>query len=375
MDIETIVVGGGGVGLACAGELAARSQEVLLIERHDRLGTETTSRNSEVVHAGLYYPQGSLKARLCVEGRHRLTTFCREAGIAYVPLGKLIVATAEYENAALEGIATCARANGVDDVRLLSADEARRLEPALNCTAALLSPSTAVIDSHALILALEARLTGHGGVVVLSTHVVGIVAVPGGFRLHTVSEGCETAITCRNLVLAAGLEATRMSRLLVPHLAGTIPETRFAKGHYFALQGPAPFTRLVYPLPGHGGLGIHYTLSTGGEAKFGPDVEWCETPSLDFNDPDGRRRAAFAVAIGRYWPGVHEEALIPGYTGIRPKINGKGEPAADFAIHGPSDHGLTGLAALYGIESPGLTASLAIGAHVAELIGAPPKPA
>jgi L-2-hydroxyglutarate oxidase LhgO len=368
VDIETIVVGGGVVGLACASALAERGQDVLLIERHDRLGSETSSRNSEVVHAGLYYPPGSLKARLCVAGRQRLVGFCREAGVAIAPLGKLVVATDVSEIEGLERIAATARTNGVHDVALLSAAEARQLEPALACTAALLSPSTAVIDSHAYILAVEARLRDHNGVVALATHVVDITHEGGGFRLQTVSEGCATSITCRHLVLSAGLEASRAGRLLAPSLSCPVPETRYAKGHYFALQGRAPFQRLIYPLPGNGGLGIHYTLSTAGEAKFGPDVQWCETPSLEFEDPDGKRRAAFATAIRRYWPDVREESLIPGYTGIRPKISGRGEPAADFAIHGPAEHGLDGLVALYGIESPGLTSSLAIGDLVAAML-------
>jgi len=372
VDIETIVVGGGVVGLASAKALAACGREVLLIERRTRLGQETSARSSEVVHAGLYYPPGSLKARLCVEGRQRLGDFCRAAGVPYAPLGKLIVAASDAEIADLEGLAGRARANGVTDVRLLSAAEARRLEPALACTAALHAPASAVVDSTGYLLALEARFIDLGGLVAVGTTVVGLQALSGGgFGVRTLANGAETALTCRDLVLAGGLEATHLGRMLASHLSTPVPETHYAKGHYFALAGPPPFSRLVYPLPGDGGLGIHFTLSTAGEARFGPDVAWCGTPSLTFDDPDGRRRAAFVAAIRRYWPGVREEGLAPAFVGLRPKIGAPGGPAADFAIHGPRHHGCAGLVALYGIESPGLTASLAIGHHVADLLSAP----
>jgi L-2-hydroxyglutarate oxidase LhgO len=364
-----IVVGGGIVGLAIADALAGAGHDVLLVERHARLGQETTARNSEVVHAGLYYPTGSLKARMCVEGRVRLKAFCAESGVPYAELGKLVVACDPRERPALEALAARSRANGVSDVRLISAAEARAREPALACVAALDSPSTAVVDSVGLMLALEARYIARGGTVATATNVVDIDTCPGGFRLCMVSDGCETELTCGGLVLAGGLTASGLGAMLPPKPGhARPPATFFAKGHYYTLRGAAPFSCLVYPLPADGGLGIHYTLSTAGEAKFGPDVEWTDDATLSFDDPDGSRRRAFARAIQSYWPEVSADALVPAYVGIRPKAAGPGRPTQDFAIHGATEHGYDGLVALYGIESPGLTASLAIGAHVAELL-------
>lgn len=368
VDVEMIVVGGGVVGLAIADSLAGAGRDVLLVERHPRLGQETTARNSEVVHAGLYYPTGSLKARLCVEGRRRLRAFCIESGVPYAERGKLVVACEPGERPALEALATRSRANGVSDVRLLSAAEATAREPALACVAALHSPSTAVVDSIGLMLALEARFIARGGTIATATNVVGIGTSPGGFRLSMVSDGCETEVTCARLVLAGGLASSRLAAMLPPKPGSAPPpETRFAKGHYYTLRGAPPFSCLVYPLPADGGLGIHYTLSTAGDAKFGPDVVWSDEPTPAFDDPEGARRHAFARAIQRYWPDVSPDALVPAYVGIRPKIGGPDGPAQDFAIHDAREHGHDGLVALYGIESPGLTASLAIGAHVARL--------
>jgi L-2-hydroxyglutarate oxidase LhgO len=364
-----IVVGGGIVGLAIADALAGAGHDVLLVERHARLGQETTSRNSEVVHAGLYYPSGSLKARLCIEGRRTLRAFCAESGVPYAQTGKLVVACEQGELPALEALAARARANGVDDVRLIDAAQARALEPALSCVAALLSPSTAVVDVIGLMLALEARFVASGGTIATATNVVGVGTCASGFRVVMVSEGCEAEVGCARLVLAGGLAASRLGAMLPPRPGGEVPLTRFAKGHYYTLRGAPPFSHLVYPLPGDGGLGIHYTLSTAREAKFGPDIAWCNEPSLAFDDPDGSRQLAFARAIQRYWPGVSADALVPAYVGIRPKLAGPDRPAQDFAIHGAAEHGHDGLVALYGIESPGLTASLAIGAYVAHLFG------
>ena len=371
MDFETIVIGGGCVGLATAEACSQRFGDVLLIERHPRLGQETPARNSEVVHAGLYYPTGSLKARFCVEGRQRLQLFCSEAGVPYQPLGKLIVACDDSEIPALAALATKAQANGVTDVRQLTAAQARAMEPGLACIAALHSPSTAVVDSTGIMLALEARFIDRGGTVATGTTAVAIERNAACFRIVTVSQGCEVAITCRTLVLAGGLSATQLANLVTPPLPYPIPQTLFAKGHYFSLPGDAPFSRLIYPLPSSAGLGIHFTLSTNGDAKFGPDVTWCAAPSTTFDDPNGTRRRTFATAIRRYWPDLFETRLTPAYAGVRPKLGPQGSPAHDFAIHGPEQHGCKNLVALYGIESPGLTSALAIGEFIAARLAKP----
>lgn len=362
LDFQTIVVGGGIVGLAAA-DASAASGDTLIIERHGRLGQETTARSSEVIHAGLYYPNGSLKARLCVQGRQLLQAFCAEAGVPYLALGKLVVASTPDEVPRLEALAVQAHTNGVTDVRLVSAAHAQDMEPELTCCAALFSPSTAVIDSTGLMLALEARFIDQGGTVATATTVVAIERLNPGFRVITVSHGCEAAVTCRHLVLAGGLSASTVAQLITPPLQ-RVPVTKFAKGHYYALTGPRPFSRLIYPMPTSAGLGIHYTLTTAGDAKFGPDVHWCENPSLQFDDPDGSRHRAFVDAVRRYWPAIDGERLVPAYAGVRPKLVTSG--AQDFAIEGAAHHGCDGLIALYGIESPGLTASLAIGRMIAD---------
>jgi L-2-hydroxyglutarate oxidase LhgO len=306
-----------------------------------------------------------LKARYCVEGRLLLAAFCAETGVPYSRLGKLVVACTMAEIPALEALAGRALANGVDDLRMLSAAEALALEPALSCRAALHSPATAVVDGTGVMLALEANFIDCGGTVATGTSVVAIERHEFGFRIITVSQGCEAAITCERLILAGGLSATKLAGLITPPLRAPIPQTYFAKGHYYTMHGPAPFGRLVYPMPAAGGLGIHYSLSTEGVVKFGPDVSWCETPEHTFDDETGERRHLFASAIRRYWPAVSETALLPAYVGIRPKLSREPSITADFAIQGPGIHGCNGLVALYGIESPGLTASLAIGRAVA----------
>lgn len=362
MDFQTIVVGGGIVGLASA-DACAVGGDTLIIERHKRLGQETTARNSEVVHAGFYYPKESLKARLCVDGRHLLRAFCAEAGVPYLTLGKLVVASTPDEVASLEALAAQAHTNGVTDVRLIPAAQAREMEPELTCCAALFSPSTGVIDSTGLMLALEARFIDRGGTVATATTVVAIERLNPGFRVITVRHGCEAAVTCRCLVLAGGLNASTVAQLMTPPLE-RVPVTTFAKGHYYALTGARPFSRLIYPMPTTAGLGIHYTLTTGGDAKFGPDVQWCEDPSPQFDDPDGSRHRTFVDAIRRYWSAVEGERLVPAYAGVRPKL--VTSEAQDFAIEGAAHHGCEGLIALYGIESPGLTSSLAIGRMIAD---------
>lgn len=379
-DIETIIVGGGVIGLAAATSLSTRGMEVMVLERHPRVGAETSSRNSEVIHAGLYYPQGSLRAKLCVEGKKKLYTFAAENGVDVKRCGKLLVATSNADLPALEKIATRARINGVDDTTILDADAARDYEPEVSCIAALLSPSTGVIDTHGLLTALEGHITTNQGSIVLSTQVTAINRMPNGLFEVTTSTWDEAsgnsqhanqeAITARHLVLAAGLEATTVGNMLNHQWRNdyTCPQTSPAKGHYYTLTGRAPFERLIYPIPSGAWLGVHLTLDIAGQAKFGPDLTWIETVDYSFDDADGERHKRFEKEVRRYWPGLPDGALQPGYTGIRPKIYAEGEPPADFAIHGTEVHGLENVVALYGIESPGLTSSLAIGDMVADML-------
>jgi len=368
-DVETVVVGAGVVGLAIARALTLKGQEVLVLERHDRIGSETSARNSEVIHAGLYYPPGSLRAKLCVAGKQQLYRFCAENGVAHARCGKLLVATQDAEIAKLEGIAKTAAANGVDDLRRMTADEVGVLEPEVACVAAYLSPSTGVVDSHGLMVALEGHLTSRGGQVVLNTSASALAQrEEGDFEIAIDSAGEESHLTAKNVVLAAGFGATALGRTLAYKPGYVVPETYPAKGHYFSLSGRAPFHHLVYPMPQGAWLGVHLTLDVSGRAKFGPDIEWKDTVSYDFEDADGARRARFEAEIRRYWPGLPDGALQPDYVGVRPKIYPEGSPVADFAIHGAADHGVARLVALYGIESPGLTSSLAIGDQVAALL-------
>ncbi|MFU8857953.1 MAG: NAD(P)/FAD-dependent oxidoreductase [Deferrisomatales bacterium] len=354
--IDCAVVGAGVVGLAAARALALAGREVLVLEAAEAVGTGISSRNSEVVHAGLYYPPGSLKARLCREGRERLYAFCAERGVAHRRPGKLVVAGAEGETAALRRLRATAEANGVDDLEWLSATEARAREPALRCTAALLSPSTGIVDSHGLMVALRAEAEGKGAFLVLRSPVLGGRAVEGGIVLE-VGGHDPTRILCRCVVNSAGLGAIPLARSLEGPAPGTVPRGYLCKGSYFTLARRAPFRHLVYPAPEQAGLGVHLTLDLGGLPRFGPDVEWVEAE--DYRVDPGRA-GAFAAAVRRYWPGLPAEALQPGYAGIRPKIVGPGEPAADFVVQGPEAHGVPGLVNLFGIESPGLTACLAL---------------
>ncbi|MFO1172160.1 MAG: NAD(P)/FAD-dependent oxidoreductase [Hyphomicrobiaceae bacterium] len=361
-DLETVVIGAGVVGLAIARALAGAGQEVMVLERNGRIGQEISARNSEVVHAGIYYPTGSLKARLCVRGRHLLRQFAKDAGVPVNPLGKIIVATDEAQIPALRSLAATALANGVDDIVEIDGVEARRLEPAVRSVRALLSPSTAIVDAQALMLALEGALTAAGGQVVLQTAVESVAPIDaGGFRL--VLAGGE-ALTCRRLVLAAGHDGPGLARGLSSTRYAP-PRGYYAKGNYFALAGRSPFQRLVYPMPVPGGLGIHATLDIGGQVRFGPDVEWVD--HLDYTI-DERRAASFYAAIRTYWPDLPDGALVPAYAGIRPKIVPEGAPAADFRIDGPDVHGHAGAVLLFGIESPGLTSSLAIAEEVAKIL-------
>lgn len=360
-EVECVVVGAGVIGLAVARALALAGIEVLVLEQAYTIGFETSSRNSEVIHGGLYYPVGSLKARSCVEGRHLLYSYCREHGIPHARLGKLIVATSEAEIAGLERIAATARGNGVDDLEWLDPRQARVLEPALNCVAAVLSPSTGIIDSHALMLAYQGEAETAGATVVLRTPVLSGSVRPGGFEL-AVGGDEPTEIRCRSLVNAAGLHAPALARVIEGIPPETIPPAYFCRGVYFTLSGPAPVHRLIYPVPVAGGLGVHITLDLAGQARFGPDVEWIS--SVDYA-VEPARGEVFYAAIRTYWPGLPDGALQPGYAGIRPKISGPAEPAADFVVQGLDTHGVPGLVNLYGIESPGLTASLPLADAVA----------
>ncbi len=369
VEVETVVIGAGAVGLAVAAELASLGHDVLVVERHPAFGTETSSRNSEVIHAGIYYPEGSLRAKLCVEGKKRLYAFAEEHKVPVNRCGKLLVATNEAEVDELAMIEERAIRNGVGDLARLTMAEANRLEPEIRCVAATLSPSTGIIDSHSLMAVFETRLLDVGGQIAFNSEVVGIAPVSKGeFRLSISSAGEVPDLTCARVVNAAGLGASRIGRTLRPAKSGyVVPKLFPAKGHYFALSMRAPFKHLVYPMPSPDALGIHLTLDMSGAAKFGPDIHWQDDIDYAFDDPDARH-AVFAKEIKRYWPGLPEGALVPAYTGIRPKIYAEGTPPADFAIHGENEHGVKGFVGLYGIESPGLTASLAIADCVARMM-------
>jgi L-2-hydroxyglutarate oxidase LhgO len=345
--------------------LALAGREVMVLEAEGAIGTGTSSRNSEVIHAGIYYPQASLKARLCVEGKQLLYAYAEARGVPHRRCGKLIVATSTEQVAQLEAIRLKAAANGVDDLETISAAQAVALEPQLRCMAALVSPSTGIVDSHALMLSLLGDLENAGGMLALKSAVKRADLEEGGIVL-TAQGG--TRLRCRSVVNAAGLGAPDLARHFGGLATETVPTAYFAKGNYFTLSGRAPFGRLVYPVPEPGGLGVHLTIDLGGQAKFGPDVQWVSSPDDLVVDP--ARGDAFYAEVRKYWPALPDGALIPGYAGMRPKISGPGDPAADFRIDGPRAHGVRGLVNLFGIESPGLTSSLAIGRHVADLLAA-----
>jgi L-2-hydroxyglutarate oxidase LhgO len=363
--VDAVVVGAGLVGLALARALALDGREVVILEAEDAIGTHTSSRNSEVIHAGIYYPKGSLKARACVEGRERLYAYCAEHGVPHRRCGKLIVASDEAQMPELEGILSQAHANGVADVVRVAAAEARALEPELSCVAALHSPSTGIIDSHALMLAYLGDAQAAGAMLALKSPLQHGVVRAEGIELHVA--GAEP-ILARAVVNSAGLRAPSIARTIQGYPEALAPRELYAKGNYYSLARRAPFSRLVYPVPEPGGLGVHVTLDLAGQARFGPDVEWVD--SIDYGVDPGRA-ARFYSAIRRYWPGLPDGALEPGYAGIRPKISGPGEPAADFVVQGPREHGVPGLVNLFGIESPGLTASLALADDVAALLTEP----
>ncbi|PRD42410.1 FAD-dependent oxidoreductase [Phyllobacterium phragmitis] len=365
--IDCVIAGAGVVGLAVAREMAGRGLETLVIESENMIGAGTSSRNSEVIHAGIYYPTGSLKARLCVEGRAALYAYAEEHGVPFSRCGKLIVACHEDQHGKLDIIAGHAAACGVHDLRRLSAAEARAMEPELACTSALFSPSTGIIDSHALMLALQGDAERNGAAVAFNTRMLSGQAETGGIVLKTTNleTGDAYELMADRFINAGGLGAQHIAASIKGMPAAYIPEQRLAKGNYFSALGKTPFSRLIYPVPEDGGLGVHLTLDLHGRMRFGPDVEWIE--SIDYA-VDPRRAERFYAAIRSYWPALPDDCLQSAYSGIRPKLSGLGEPAADFLIQGPQTHGIAGLVNLFGIESPGLTSCLAIAKHVADMV-------
>ena len=363
-SVDTLVIGAGAVGLAIARALALDGREVVVLEAADAIGTGISSRNSEVIHAGIYYPEGSLKARLCVRGRELLYAYCEARGIPHRRCGKLIVATETAQNAELQGIAAAAARNGVADLRELTAAEAMRMEPQLHCTAALHSPSTGIIDSHQYMLALQGDAESAGAAVALRARVARLVRANSG--LAAILEGEPApSLAARWVVNSAGLDAPGVAASIEGLPADRVPRAYYAKGSYFSLAGRSPFSRLVYPVPEPGGLGTHLTLDIAGQARFGPDVEWID--SVDYR-VDASRGDRFYAAIRRYWPTLRDGALVPAYSGIRPKVSAPDQPASDFRIEGPAAHGMAGVVNLFGIESPGLTSSLAIAEEVCRLV-------
>jgi len=360
--VECIVIGAGVVGLATARSLARAGREVVILEAETHIGSGVSSRNSEVIHAGIYYPAASLKARLCFEGRNRLYDYCATRHVPHRRCGKLIVATEDGGRSELSRIQAAAMANGVDDVVWLDGNEARKLEPALACVAALHSPSTGIIDSHALMLSLLGEAEAAGAMIAYGTTVTALQVTHDGVMITT-EAGAPPSLKGRIVVNATGLEAPRLAAATGGGPAA--PQAYYAKGSYFTLPGRSPFQRLIYPTPEPGGLGIHLTIDMGNQARFGPDVEWIDQPDYAV---DPRRAERFYSAVRRYWPDLKDGALMPGYAGVRPKISGPGEPPADFRIEAVAA-GTGALVHLLGIESPGLTACLAIAGEVAHRVG------
>ncbi|MDP1830942.1 MAG: NAD(P)/FAD-dependent oxidoreductase [Geothrix sp.] len=361
--VDCIVIGAGVVGLALARHLALKGREVVLLEAEDRIGTGISSRNSEVIHAGIYYPAGSLKARLCLAGNRALYAYCEARSVGHRRCGKLIVATDAAQTGALRQLRSRAETNGVGDLQWLEAAAARHLEPNIHCTAALLSPSTGIVDSHGLMRALRMDAEAAGAAVVLKSPVLGGRRLPGGLEVK-VGGGDPMTLLAGRVFNCAGLGALALARAFEGIRLDNLPPLprRFAKGNYYGLSGAAPFSRLVYPVPSQGGLGVHLTLDLGGQARFGPDVEWVDREDYTV---DPRRADAFYAEVRKYWPGLPEGSLHPDYAGIRPKLHGPGEPAPDFLIQREDAHGVPGLVNLFGIESPGLTACLALAEEAA----------
>lgn len=366
---DTVVVGAGVIGLAVARALALAGREVIVLEANGAIGQETSSRNSEVVHAGIYYPPGSLKARSCIRGRAQLEAYCRRRGVALRQCGKLIVAADKAQVPRLQALRDNARACGVDTLEELGPKQLENREPAVRGAGALFSPETGIIDSHALMLALEADLEAAGGIVALNSRVAAGAALAGGGCRLRVKNPEETSLEARLLINAAGLHATALARAIEGLPEHAVPRQYFARGHYFTYPGAAPFSHLVYPLPQAGGLGIHATLDLAGQVRFGPDSEYCDGIDYGF---DTQRKSRFRRAVRRWFPGLDAERLQPGYVGVRPTLAGPGEPPADFVISGPTEHGVAGIINLFGIESPGLTACMALAEMVADRVAGSP---
>ncbi|MBL4806494.1 MAG: NAD(P)/FAD-dependent oxidoreductase [Rhodobacteraceae bacterium] len=360
-DVENIVIGAGVIGLAIARDLAVSGRDVLVLEKAAHFGSETSSRNSEVIHAGIYYPKDSRKAIFCVEGKSRLYEYCRTHHVPHLNTGKLIVATSNDETRILETLAEKARNNNVNDLKFLTKAEALRLEPALTCSAALLSPSTGIVDSHQLMLAYVGEIEDHGGALAYNAAFEGARQWEGGFMIE--SQG--TRITCRNLINSAGLYAQDVARNIEGLSNRNIPDRYITKGSYFTMSAPSPFSRLIYPVPNTASLGIHVTLDSAGQIRFGPDQEWVD--KIDY-EVDPKRADGFYEAIRKYWPALPDNSLLPAYSGIRPKTQSPTDSMADFTIDDDSVHSLPGLINLFGMESPGLTASLKIGSYVRDLL-------
>jgi L-2-hydroxyglutarate oxidase LhgO len=364
-SIDCAVIGAGVVGLAIARRLALAGREVIVLDAESSIGNHTSSRNSEVIHAGIYYPTGSLRARMCLAGKHALYEYCVSHGVHHRRITKVIVATADDEIPTLKKYQEQAERNGVNDLKWLSRGEVNALEPNVVAVAGVLSPSTGIIDSHGLMLAYQGDAEARGATLVFESPVIrgevtaaGTVLAVGGHE--------PMQIRTRMVVNAAGLAAPAVSRSIKGIPVASIPPQHFCKGHYYVLSGKSPFGRLIYPVGSGLWHGVHVTIDLGGQVKFGPDIAWQDGIDYSF---DETREASFYAAIRHYYPGLRDGALQPGYTGIRPKITAQGEPAADFMIQGPRDHGIAGMVNLYGIESPGLTSSLAIGDYVAQLLG------
>jgi L-2-hydroxyglutarate oxidase LhgO len=362
-QIECVVIGAGVIGLAVARALAARGREVIVLEAAEAIGVGTSSRNSEVIHAGIYYPRGSQKAALCVRGRELLYEYCAARGVPHQRCGKLLVATARNQIPQLESILVRGRENGVLDLMRISGAEAQELEPALECVDAVFSPQTGIVDSHQLMLAYQGDAERDGAVLAFHAPVESIEASNGRFVV-SVGGAAPTTIGAACVINSAGLYANALARKIRGLNPRYVPPLYFARGNYFSMSGRAPFSRLIYPMPNDAGLGVHLTIDLGGQARFGPDVEWIDT--IDYT-VDPTRADSFYAAVRKYWPELKDGAIQPGYCGIRPKIVPRGAPAQDFVIQGPQTHGVPGLINLFGIESPGLTASLALADYVAEV--------
>ncbi len=361
--LDCVVVGAGVIGLAVGRSLAMAGREVVVLESEAEIGMHTSSRNSEVIHAGIYYGDDTLKAKLCVQGKQMLYQYCEERRIPFKRIGKLIVAPQADELPRLDSIRTQAAKNGVTDLRPIDEAAVRELEPVVDCKAALSSPSTGIIDSHTLMISLQADIEANGGAVLTHNRVSQVSIVEKGFRLKV--DDTAESFDCNTLINAAGLRAADFANSINGLDPESTSKVHYAKAHYFAYQGKSPFRHLVYPLPTDGGLGVHATNDMGGSARFGPDVDWVDAIDYSF---DESRLNFFADAIRNYFPDLDEGKLVPAYTGIRPKLSGPGEPAADFLIQGEAFHGVRNLVNLFGIESPGLTASLAIGKYVDDLL-------